>query len=404
MDRVIKVEEEGLSLLDIWKQIMKKKIVASIVFGITMILSFVLILFVINPLRVSYEAIFYYQWYGIEDNKYANGVLFNYQDLISLNQLEQVKKSKEEYESINVKAIAENISIERNEKTYRVIVSGRYFKNDRIAKQFIEDLVTLPYETSTHLKLDFKANLIGFSRAKKISHKLTYLGRQMDLITQGYQGMISYFGDIQIENTNLSNKLSQVQVFETNYDLNNYEYLAYKNVYLTKEEYESIVTEQNALKTEQDLLRQRKEILLESLSNIYSNSNGNTYMDTSIAGYLNSLHTIDTRLMKIGEDLRLIEDATLGKYSEVESELFLNELEDLKNNLDALTEEYTESVQSVLKENTIFHLQPIRVKGRMNTLFAICISLFIGIVVGLLTAFIWGYCTNHKQENLLTEE
>ncbi|MBD5390820.1 hypothetical protein HDR67_02310 [bacterium] len=396
--------EEGLSLVDIWILIMKKKIVASIVFGITTILSFVLILFVLNPMRTSYEAIFQYQWYGIEENKYANGVLFNFQDMISLEHLEEVKSLREEYQDIDVKGLAESISIERNEKTYRIVVGGSFFPSNSIAKAFIEDLVSLPYEKALHLKLDFKANLIGYARAKKISTKLMYLDRQMDLITEGYQGMISYFGDILIKDAHLSSKFSQAQVFESNYDLNNYEYLAYQNVYLTKEEYQSIVTEKNALTTEQSLLRQRKAVLLESLSNIYSNSNGNTYMDTSIAGYLNSLHTIDTRLMQIDEDLRLMEQASLGKYSEEKSELFLKELEVFKNDLEALTDEYTESVQSVLEENTVLTVQPIRVKGRIGTLLAICISLLLGIVAGLFTAFIWSYLAKYKQEHMIKEE
>ena len=65
--------------------------------------------------------------------------------------------------------------------------------------------------------------------------------------------------------------------------MKNYEYLAYKNAYMTKEEYQDIVRDRDVLLTEQKLLRERKEVLLESLRNIYSNSNGNTYLDTSIA-------------------------------------------------------------------------------------------------------------------------
>lgn len=394
------MEEDGLSLLDIWNLIMKKKIVASIAFGVSMLLSFILIIFVINPMRVSYEAVFYYQWYGIEENKYANGVLFNYQDIISLTQIEKVKNQNPNYQDINVEAVAENISIVKNENTYRVNVSGQCFKNDQIAKSFIEDLVSLPYVTATHLNLDFKANLVGYTRSKKISNKLMYLGRQMNLITEGYQGMISYFGDIQIQDTTLSNKFSQAQVFASDYDLNNYEYLAYQNVYLTKEEYQSILTEQNALKTEQELLRKRKGILLESLRNIYSNSNGNTYLDNSIVKYLDSLHTIDSRLMKIGEDLRLVEEATLGKYNEEQSELFLKELDVFKDKLEDLTEDYTNSVQSVLDENTVMNLQPIRTKGRIGMILAFMISLLIGIFMGLGIAFVWSYIEYGRKENI----
>ncbi|MDE6047719.1 MAG: hypothetical protein K2F56_03725, partial [Anaeroplasmataceae bacterium] len=74
------MDNEGLSLMEIWSLILKKKIIGSIVFGITTIVSLILILFVYNPLRVNYEASFNYNWYGIENNKFANGSVFNYYD------------------------------------------------------------------------------------------------------------------------------------------------------------------------------------------------------------------------------------------------------------------------------------------------------------------------------------
>ncbi|MDE7213271.1 MAG: hypothetical protein K2N42_01690, partial [Anaeroplasmataceae bacterium] len=79
------MEDEGLSLIDVWRLILRKKIIGSISFGLVTILSLVLILFVYNPLRGSYEATFHYRWYGIENNKYANGMVFNYYDIISLD-------------------------------------------------------------------------------------------------------------------------------------------------------------------------------------------------------------------------------------------------------------------------------------------------------------------------------
>lgn len=393
------MEEDGLSLLDIWYFIMRKKILASIAFGISMLVAFIFLIFIYNPMHTTYEVKFHYQWYGIEENKYANGILYNYYDIISLENLEKVKEKNAAYHSINTQKLAEDISIEANENEYRILVGGSHFKSDSIAKAFLEDLVYLPYETALNLKFDFNANLTGYTRAKKMSTKLTYLQQQLDQIVEGYQGMISYFGDIQINETNLSNRLNEAQVFVANEDLDNYEYLAYQNVYLTKEEYQTILADQNSLLTEQKLLRDRKSILLESLSSIYNNSNGNTYMDTSIANYLNSLHTIDTRLISISENLRLMEQVTLGKYDESQSEAFLKELDTYKEKVEKLTNTYTESVNSVLKENTIINLQPIRAKGRINMALSICISLLFGIVVGLLITFVWSYFTNYRDKD-----
>ncbi|MCM1131245.1 MAG: hypothetical protein NC310_05525 [Roseburia sp.] len=391
------MEEDGLSLMDMWELILKKKIIGSIVFGIITIISLVLIMFVYNPLQAKYEAEFNYHWIGIEDNKYANGVVFNYYDIISLNNLKKVKESNVNYQNVKVEELAENIKIEVEEDRYIVRATGIYFKNDTQAKSFLEDLIYLPYKKALNLNFDFKANLVGYERVKKISGKLDYLDNQLNIVLKGYQDMISYFGDIEIDNTYLSSLYRNAEVFTTNKDLKEYKYIAYQNYYLTKEEYDSIIKEQDALKTEQNLLKERKEVLLDSLRNIYTNSNGNTYMDTSIANYLNSLHTLDSRLMTIDESLRLIAGATAGKYNEEQSKLFLDQLDEYKDELESLTLEYTNSVNKVLEENTFIYLQPIQSKGRIRFILAVLISVLIGIVCGLGVAFLVAFIESNKK-------
>ncbi|MDE6240875.1 MAG: hypothetical protein K2M08_00460 [Anaeroplasmataceae bacterium] len=391
------MDNEGLSLMEIWSLILKKKIIGSIVFGITTIVSLILILFVYNPLRVNYEASFNYNWYGIENNKFANGSVFNYYDIVSLSNLKEVKERKTAYQSIKVEELAENIKIEVTETHYIIIVSGGFFKSDSQAKSFLEDLIRLPYQKALNLNFDFKANLVGYERAKKISSKLDYLDNQLGVVLNGYKDMISYFGDIEVDHTYLSSLYRKVEVFSSNNDLKEYKYIAYQNYYMTKEEYDTTIKEQQALKTEQNLLRERKKILLDSLSNIYTNSNGNTYMDTSIANYLNSLHTIDSRLMTIDENLKLIEGATTGKYNEQESKRFLDQLDEYKEELESLTLEYTESVNHVLEENTLFNLQEIKVKGKIRFILAVPISILLGIISGLGVAFIVSFIARNRE-------
>lgn len=392
------MEEDGLSLMDIWELILKKKIIGYIVFGVVTIVSLVLIIFAYNPLQTKYEAEFDYNWIGIKNNKYANGVVFNYYDIVSLDGLKKVKDSNANYQNIEVEDLAENIKIEVEEDRYFIRASGIYFKNDTQAKSFLEDLIYLPYEKALNLNFDFKANLVGYERAKKISSKLDYLDNQLSIILKGYQDMISYFGDIEIDNTYLSSLYRNVEVFSTNKDLNEYKYIAYQNYYLTKEEYDSILKEQSALKTEQNLLKERKQVLLDSLRNIYTNSNGNTYMDTSIANYLNSLHSLDSRLMSIDENLRLIAGATSGKYNEEQSELFLEQLDEYKDELESLTLEYTNSVNNVLKENTLINLHTIQAKGRISFILAVPISVLLGIICGLGVAFLVAFIDSNKSK------
>lgn len=390
--------DEGLTIMEMWSYVMRKKIVASIAFGVITILIFVFLVYIYNPSQLEYRAEFEYEWYGLENQKYANGELFNYYDIISLEHISEIQASKEEYKDLSSKEIAESISIRFDKNRYYITVQGKFFPNSLVAKNFIEDLINLPYEKATNLEFNFKANLAGYERSRKISSKLTYLENQLNLILDGYRGMIRYFGDIRLENESLSERFRKAEVFAANDSLNEYEYLAYKNVYMTKEEYQTIVREREALKTEQDLLRSRKSILLDSLHSIYSNSNGNTYMDTSITNYLNSLHAIDVRLMNIDKDLRFIEEASLGNYSPAESEAFLKELDTYKNSLEQLTEEYTQSVQEVLSETSLLTLVSLKATGGISIYLAIPISILLGILGGIGIAFLWSYIENHKRK------
>ncbi len=394
------MEEEGLSLLDLWKLIVKRKFLVLILFGFITISTLLFILYIYNPLRSSYEVSFSYQWEGIENNKYANGMVFNEYELISLTNLNDIKNSKEEFLAIDTEKLSERITLTKDEDgMYSMRLPGAFFSSDLQAKAFIERLIYLPYHKALNLTFDFTANIKGYTRSNKIAHKLTYLKNQINLILSGYQAMISHFGDIQIGDSNLSGLLRQTEVFQINDDLKNYEYLAYKNAYMTKEEYQDIVRDRDVLLTEQKLLRERKEVLLESLRNIYSNSNGNTYLDTSIANYLNNLHTLDTRLMKISEDLKLMETASLGNYSEEKSEAFLKNLEGYRDKLESLTKEYTDTVKFVLKENTFLNMKPIQIQSKMSIWLAIPLSIFLGGFLSCICGLLFSLLQENRKKN-----
>lgn len=399
------MEDEGLSLLDLWKLIMKKKLLVSIMFGIFTIGLLFFILFIYNPMRTSYEVKFNYQWEGIENKKYANGLLFNDFDIISLDHLNKVKDSDEAFSSIDTKKLSERItlSFEDEENLYKMKIPGIFFKDDIQAKAYIERLIRLPYQTALNLSFDFTANIQGYQRSNKVSHKLTYLQNQINLILEGYHGMISHFGDIQIGENTLSGLLRLTEVFQINDDLKNYEYIAYKNAYMTKEEYQAIVRDKEVLLTEQKLLRERKNLLLESLRNIYSSSNGNTYMDTSIANYLNNLHTLDSRLMKISEDLTLMDSASLGSYDEGKSEEFLKNLEGYKMKLEEMTKEYTDTVKYVLKENTIMNQEPIQTRSKISVWLAVVLSVGVGFILSFVLGLIWSYIVENKRKEKTLE-
>lgn len=177
----------------------EKKILVGIVWGLVSIICLLSIIFLFNRFNVTYRQTFNYRWYGIENNSFADGYIFNYYDIVSKSSIDYVKNSKERYRHIDSEELAENIDIQKEDNLYILTVKGNVFDNDREAKDFIQELIYLPYLKATSLTFDFNSNLESYRTAYKIDTKLRYLERQINFLVNGYKGMISYFGNVELE-------------------------------------------------------------------------------------------------------------------------------------------------------------------------------------------------------------
>ncbi len=375
-----------MSLRDIWQIIMRKKIVFYVVFvSISLVILF-LIIFVFNPLRVTYSLRFQYHWYGLENNTYANGMPFNYFDLIAQSNLEKVKNQKERYHKINIDNLADSIEIIKENDDYVLKVTG-VFKDHTTARDFMLDLISIPYQTALTMSFEFNTNIIGYEGAKKIDTKLDYLEKHIQLLKTGYSGLIHYFGNVSYDNTSLQDNLDNLEIYDLNHPISMYRNLAYKNTYMTKEEYQTLQYEQQALEAEKSKLEQRKTILVASIESIYQSSS----MDFALTDYMNSLHSIDIRLIEIEENLMIIKQAHAGEYQEDKSELFIQELDQYKNDLKEFSDRYSVAVTRTLQQNTFMNIKEFRTSGRLNALMTSILSILIGLSSALAVAFLVGY-------------
>lgn len=375
-----------MSLRDMWQIIMRKKIVFYAVFvSISLVILF-LILFVFNPLRVTYSIRFQYHWYGLEHHSYANGMPFNYFDLIAQSNLEKVKNDRERYHSIDIEELADSIDIVKENEDYILSVTG-VFKDSATAREYMLDLISIPYQTAVTMSFEFNTNIIGYEKAKKIDTKLDYLEKHIQLIKTGYLGLIQYFGNVSYDTTSLQDQLDNLEIYDLNHPVSMYRNLAYKNTFMTKEEYQTLQIEQQALEAEKLKLEQRKAILVASIESIYQSSS----MDFALTDYMNSLHTIDMRLIEIEESLLIIKQAHAGEYQEDKSELFIQELNQYKNDLKEFGDRYSVAVTKTLQQNTFMNVKEFRTSGRINVLMTSILSILIGLSSALAIAFIVGY-------------
>lgn len=382
-------EEEGISLLEIWKRIMSRKLIFYSVFAIITLFMMLFLMFIYNRINVTYQITVHYDWYGLDKNAYADGKVFNYYDVISEENLEKAKQKHEKYHSLDVIELSEMIEIKKENDDYLIRVQGAFFPNDKLAKDYLIDLVMIPFETAWNLSFEFNTNLIGYDEAKKMYAKLDYLDKHLSLMKSGYQGLINYFGNTNYNQTNLRANLEALEVFEVNKPISLFRNLVYKNTYMTKDEYLSLQYEQQSLETEKRILRKRRDALFSTIEELYQITNQPSSIDTSLTSYLNSLHEIDVRLLAIEDNLLLIEQANAGQYQEEKSEAFLKELDSYKNQLEEFSDIYTEAVLTTLRQNTFMNVKKFDINGRISVLFTALISVVGGLVVGAFFAYIY---------------
>lgn len=392
-------EEQGLSLLDIFKIIFFNKTLFVILFGICSITTICLIV-LYNRNMPTHSIEFDYRWYGIDENIYANSEAFNYFDIISLENIKEVKESKEEYNNLNSYLIYDNISIDNNENSYSLIADVSIFRDDKEGKAFIYDLIYKPFLYAKNLDFKFNSNLVAYSDSKRLYTKLDYLDSQITLLIKGYNELITYFGDLKIDNKNLSLLLEEIEVFSVNRPISQYRYLTYKNTYMTEDEYLNSKSDLESLIIEKNILNNRKQVLLESIEKIYTSSNNNSYIDSALSGYLNSLHELDVRLIKINENTLLINDAINGKYNKIESNLFISELDEYRDKLRDFTNIYDNVVKEVLSKNTFINVYKYEIKGKINSILGVVISLGIGLFLSFFVCFCinyWKFINNDQK-------
>lgn len=399
------MEEEGISLSEIFKIIWQKKILVALVTGVGAITLLCLILFVYNPWKVSYETDVEYDWYGIENNTYIGGEKLNYLDFISLDVLKDTQSSSPAFSKIDVEAMVENndITIAKKEDQYHLVIKGNYFPDSTTAKAFMKAVSEEPYRKNMQYISDIQAgtNLTAYNNAIKISSKLNYLELQMMVLIEGYQKLISFYGDSYVQDKLLSDYLAEVEVYELNYPIFELRYLTVENAYMTPQEYASSVQEKSALLTELNLLNTRKNMLLKSITDIYASSNNSAYIDTALTNYLETMHEVDLRIANVSENLLFINNALEGGYNENQSAAFMKQLGLYVDQISKLTEDYTACVQSILRQNTFIHYQNssiVKINGKISVLIATAFSLIVSGCLGVGVGFLAGYPKYRKEK------
>lgn len=412
------IEDEGVTLGQIFRAMFHNKIRLLIVGITTLIVVFIFITLGYNKNSKTYVAKFKYSDINISNGHYLDGSPFNTLDLVNL--LEDVKKSNEaKYSDVDVDKIAvhnamtitEEITVNKaddeKEETeyitshYTLTFAAKYFPDYNTAKSFITDLINYPIVKSNSMvsEIVFDENLTLFDSSNIYATQINYLTNQKNMILAGYELLISTYGDLVIDGKKMSSRVSEINLYFNNNQLamlndevqqNGYikDLEAYRNNLETKKY--NLTLELTSNKTKLDQLIDDRNSLIEKATTTSS------LQTLDLSTYNNAIITLTQRNVDINQEIEVI-DRYLNSSETYTPELKANfeaRLTSFRTKLAELTTDYKNCYLKAIENYNVYYNDASNVVSTGG--LSITVSFALSVLAGLVVACIVNLCFDHK--------
>ena len=400
-------QEEGLSLGEIFKVIFKKIWLVLAITAGTIIVGVLVITFLFNPSITTYQMTFAVDYPGVGSSRYPDGTTFRYQDIVSFETLEEVKKSDSKFSSIDIEDIyTDGILISEDFKLdaegneiltgkYVIEVGAKYFESDEDATSFVRALADYPvqYAKTVVKSLDYNTYLDAYANenVKTYEEKINYLALQRNYITGMYDNLISTYGEsykVEGDSTTLSTYRSQASMALTSESENYLRAELEANLYVFNLNKTELTSKKEVLDKERknnekaiNLLREERDALIEKLQaqGISGVESATAPYDSRIAGYLDRNVQIDQEMEDLDEML-----ASLSGSIELK-QAFEAKLDGYANALETVSDKFKTiniALYNSSEAKTIFDTATVEAEGNISLPFAGVISLLLGFIIG----------------------
>ena len=460
-DKVLN-NDEGVSIGEIFSWIWKKKILGLIIFVVVALISFLAIFF-ISKNKTNYVVNFDYGTTPyFSDNKYLDGTNFNFYNLVKEDVLQTVKDNSENkaYNDIDIANLVKSISITKVRETeeesnelldeyYQITVSANCFTSDDQARAYLIDLINLPLNKNEAFlnTLTFDINLTNAVDSKTYQEEVTYIKDQVNLLTSGYDSLISTFGNVSIYvqqdsegnvtfNTydgvnseiassvyTLSQLRNRITDLIARYNYNYLEDIIEANMFVkingvddkgAIDYYNTLYkNRQEALKYQNANIEKQLVNLNNQINEIIGSTSGTPLVDLSVLqGLIDQRAALtaqqtenDIQLENIEEMLNMIKNPDNDFADDV---AFGTRLEELRQLISEETKTYTSIyVELYNRINEVNYRQAaiLDTTGGISLIINAAISVILGLIVGAVVAGVVGYNSTKKRNGiLLTEE
>lgn len=415
------VQEEGITLGQIFKAMFFNKIRFLIVSVATFAVLLLGILVIYNPGKETYVAKFEYSDINIANGYYSNGKAFNVLDLIDL--MEEVKQTNlEKYSGIDVDkiigkngvTITEDFTVKKTETTdktdteqefitshYTLTFNAKLFSDYKTAKSFMTDLISYPVAKSNSLanSIVFDENLKLYDVAKIYANQIDYLNAQKNYLIDGYKALIDSYGDVSYNNAKLSSKVNEISLYFENNKLDLLSDEITKNGYVKDlSTYKSNLETQKYNLTLESVYNGKKLEELKTQRNdlIAKASKDSSIQTLDLSTYNDSIISLTQRNIDIAKEVEIIDkyldsssatkaDGSVNEnyYSDAKRAVFESKLNQFRVQLENYTNDYKACYLECIQDYNIYYNDAAKVvsDGGFSTAMTLVISVLVGFAV-----------------------
>lgn len=389
--------KKELKLLDIVRVCFHRYILLGCVAGATLVVG-TLGLTLIGKSKESYVSNFKYSVPSIQNNKYLDGSSFDFQEVLSKSNIEEVINSNQKYSNIKVTKLLESsineikhireysdITKELINDYYALILPKNVFSSKEQAESFITDLLSYPIKESIKSlnNLNYKINLENYSSSLKYEDQITYLSNQNNLLISQYNSLINLYGDVTYESKSLSSYCNEVKRLEASLRLTDLSNELKQNGYLmnVEQEKKSLELEKKEIQKNIQYNEQKIDELKGMIKYLLDNSSSVQSLD--IDAYNQKIADLIIENVNLNERIEKI-DIKISAATNAPTS-FINDMEEINQNLEEATNKYLEVEKYLINNYSKISYKSAKVLEEQNddsTIKNAFVSLIIGLVLG----------------------
>ena len=386
-----------ISLTNIIKVIFHRYILLSCITGVTFLIG-TLGLTYIGKSEEAYVSSFKYTIPSIHNNKYLDGSNFDFQEILSKSNIEEVIESNPKYSNIKIKNL---IKAKNNEIKYireysdvtKELINDYYtltlpkgvFSSIEQAESFVTDLLSYPIKESIKSlnNLNYKINLENYSIATKYEDQITYLSNQSNLLISQYNSLIDLYGDVSYESKSLSSYCNDVKRLDCSLLLSDLSNELKQNGYLmnVEQEKKSLELEKKEIQKTIQYNEQKIDELKEMIKYLLDNSSSVQSLD--IDAYNQKIADLIIENINLTERIEEIDIKITTATNAPTS--FINDMEEINQNLEDATDKYLEVEKYLINNHSKISFKNARIiteEDNNSTIKNALISLIVGLAIG----------------------